>query len=207
MVLRKKIIFAMLNPQEMASYNPTVQEVLDFLEAHGIGYEIYTHPPLFTIDEALEYWKEIDRSHTDGTGPLHCKNLFMRNHKGNRHYLISYECHKNLDIHSLEHMLHQGKLSFASEERLMRCLGVRPGSVGMFGLIHDIDTTGADPKELFENGHRVKFFYDKALLGASHVSFHPCDNSATLVVRVADFLRFIDIWGGEAEALDMDNIG
>ena len=176
-----------------------IQRTLAWLDAHEIQYEVYYHPPLFTIEEALAYWKEIDSTH--------CKNLFMRNHKGNRHYLISYECHKNLDIHSLEHMLHQGKLSFASEERLMRCLGVRPGSVGMFGLIHDIDTTGADPKELFENGHRVKFFYDKALLGASHVSFHPCDNSATLVIRVADFQKFINIWGGEAEALDMDNIG
>ena len=170
--------------------------VLSFLESKGINYELYEHPALSSIEECLEYWGNIP----DAT---HCKNLFFRNHKGNRHYLVSMECHKNLDIHSLEHMLHQGKLSFASEERLMRCLGVRPGSVGMFGLIHDIDTTGADPKELFENGHRVKFFYDKALLGASHVSFHPCDNSATLVIRVADFQKFINIWGGEAEALDM----
>lgn len=188
----------------MAEYNETIQEVLDFLEAHSIAYEIYVHPPLFTIEEALEYWVQIDRSHTDGSGPVHCKNLFMRNHKGNRHYLISYDCHKQLDIHSLEHMLHQGKLSFGSEERLMRCLGVRPGSVGMFGLIHDMDLTDANPKELFENGHRMKFFYDSALLKATHVSFHPCDNTATVVISKDDFLRFISIWGGEAEALEIE---
>ena len=184
-------------------YNDTIREVLDFLEKHGIRYEIYTHPELFTIEEALEYWEKIDASHTDGTGPTHCKNLFMRNHKGNRHYLISYECHKQLDIHSLEHLLHQGKLSFGSPERLMRCLGVKPGSVGMFGLIHDMDLTGADPKELFDNGHRVKFFYDKDLLDATSVSFHPCDNTATVVISKDDFLKFLDIWGGEAEALDI----
>ncbi len=183
--------------------NPTIKAVLDFLSAHDIPYEIYTHPALFTIEEALEYWAKIDASHTDGTGPTHCKNLFMRNHKGNRHYLVSYECHKQLDIHSLEHMLHQGKLSFGSPERLERCLGVKPGSVGMFGLIHDMDLTDADPKELFENGHRVKFFYDSDLLKASSVSFHPCDNTATVVISKDDFLRFLDIWGGEAEALEM----
>ena len=200
-------------------YNETIQEVLDFLVRNSISYEIYTHPSLFTIEEALEYWAKIDASHTDGTGPTHCKNLFMRNHKGNRHYLISYECHKQLDVHGLEHLLHQGKLSFASPERLERCLGVKPGSVGMFGLIHDMDLTipkgndgdsgtmvpapGVDPKELFENGHRVKFFYDSALLEAPSVSFHPCDNTATVVISGADFRRFLEIWGGEAEALDI----
>jgi len=186
----------------MEQYNDTIQEVLDFLEEHGIRYEIYTHPELFTIEEALEYWRKIDASHTDGTGPTHCKNLFMRNHKGNRHYLVSYECHKHLDIHALEYMLRQGKLSFGSPERLGRCLGVKPGSVGMFGLIHDMNLDDADPKELFENGHRVKFFFDKDLLDAHSVSFHPCDNTATVVISKADYLRFLEIWGGEAEPID-----
>lgn len=188
----------------MEAYNDTIQEVLNFLDSNNIEYKIYTHPSLFTIEEALEYWKKIDESHTDGSGPTHCKNLFMRNHKGNRHYLISYECHKNLDIHSLEHMLHQGKLSFASPERMERCLGVKPGSVCMFGLIHDMDLKDADPKELFENGHRVKFFFDKELLEAKYVSFHPCDNTATVVISHEGFIRFLEIWGGEAEALEIE---
>ncbi len=108
-----------------------ILRTLSWLDAHGIRYEVHYHPPLFTIEEALAYWKDIDSTH--------CKNLFFRNHKGNRHYLVSFECHKNLDIHSLEHLLHQGKLSFASPERMERCLGVSPGSVCAFGLINDID--------------------------------------------------------------------
>lgn len=101
-------------------------------------------------------------------------------------------------------MLHQGKLSFASPERMERCLGVKPGSVCLFGLIHDIDLKDADPKELFDNGHRVKFFYDSELLNAKNVSFHPCDNTATVVISKEDFLKFIEIWGGEAEALTIE---
>lgn len=186
------------------SYNATIQKVLDFLDEHDIRYDIYTHPSLFTIEEALEYWNRIDASHTQGDGTVHCKNLFMRNHKGNRHYLISYNCHKNLDIHSLEHMLHQGKLSFASPERMERCLGVKPGSVCLYGLINDMDLKDADPKELFENGHRVKFFYDSELLKAKCISFHPCDNTATVVISKEDFIRFLEIWGGEAEALEIE---
>jgi len=172
-----------------------ITKTLNWLEEHGISYEVHYHPPLFTIEEALAYWKDIDSTH--------CKNLFMRNHKGNRHYLISFECHKNLDIHSLEHQLHQGKLSFASPERMERCLGVCPGSVCAFGLINDMDLKDADPKELFENGHRVKYYLDRDLLKSERVSFHPCDNRASVVLTKDDFLRFLDIWGGEVEWLDI----
>ena len=175
-----------------------MRRVRDFLESHGLRYEIHFHPPLFTIAEALEYWKDIDATH--------CKNLFMRNHKGNRHYLISFECHKELDIHSLEHMLHQGKLSFASAERMSRCLGLRPGSVSPFGLINDIDLAGADPRELFDNGHRVKLFLDADLRDAQRVSFHPCDNTASVVIAHDDFMKFLSLWGGEVEWLDRQKL-
>ena len=197
-----------------------MRRVRDFLEANNLPYEIYFHPPLSTIEKALEYWKDIKA--------VHCKNLFMRNHKGNRHYLISFECHKELDIHSLEHRLHQGKLSFASPERMSRCLGLRPGSVSPFGLINDqperrsafdggsapITSPGSlrslpanehsagSDKELFENGHRVKFYIDQDLMAADRISFHPCDNTASVVIAREDFLRFLEIWGGEYEWLD-----
>lgn len=175
--------------------NPRITEVLEFLQKHGLGYELHTHPPLPTIELALEYWKEIDSTH--------CKNLFFRNHKGNRHYLVVFECHKELAIHSLEHMLKQGKLSFASPERMERCLGLLPGSVSPLGLIHDMDLASANPKELFPNDHRVKLFLDKDLRSSEKISFHPCDNTASVVLSNADFMRFLGIWGGEYEWLDV----
>ncbi|MBO4264414.1 MAG: prolyl-tRNA synthetase associated domain-containing protein [Bacteroidales bacterium] len=176
--------------------SPRIQAVLDWLEAHGIPYEVYFHPPLPTIGEALAYWKDIDATH--------CKNLFFRNHKGNRHYLVSFECHKDLDIHALEHKLGQGKLSFASPERMERCLGVAPGSVCAFGLIHDIGiAASADPRELFDNGHRVKYFLDADLQKAERISFHPCDNTASVVLGRDMFLRFLSLWGGEYEWLEI----
>lgn len=176
------------------------QKTLDFLEEHGIGYELYTHPPLPTVKAALEYWKDVDATH--------CKNLFFRNHKGNRHYLMVLECHKEMDIHALEHKLRQGKLSFASEERMERCLGLKPGSVSPLGLINDIGVAAtANPKELYENGHRVKLFLDKDLKTAEKLSFHPCENTSGAVISNADFMRFLEIWGGEYEWLDINGEG
>ena len=179
--------------------NQRIDEVLLFLEEHSLEYELHTHPPLPTIELALEYWKEIDSTH--------CKNLFFRNHKGNRHYLVIFECHKELDIHSLEKSLHQGKLSFASAERMERCLGLQPGSVSLFGLIQDmnlVEREGVMQKELFENGHRVKLYLDSDLRDAERLSWHPCDNTASTVICNADFHRFLEIWGGEVEWLEIE---
>ena len=175
------------------------EKVEAFLEAHGIGFKTHHHPPLPTIELALEYWKDIDSTH--------CKNLFFRNHKGNRHYLVVFECHKELSIHTLEKSLHQGKLSFASQERMERCLGLLPGSVSPFGLINDMGLVGKDgtpaegvnAKELFENGHRVKLFLDSDLKDAEMVSFHPCDNTASTVISNEGLMKFLQIWGGEYE--------
>lgn len=172
------------------------EKVLNFLSANGIEYELYEHPALSSIEECLEYWGNIPDA-------VHCKNLFFRNHKGNRHYLVTFECHKNLDIHSLEHSLRQGKLSFASQERMLRCLDTTPGSVSAFGLINDMDLSSAAPKELFPNGHRIKYYIDKELANVTKISFHPCDNTASIVISGEDFLRFLSLWGGEVEWLEV----
>ena len=174
--------------------NPRIDEVLTFLEENGLDYKLHTHPPLPTIELALEYWKDIDSTH--------CKNLFFRNHKGNRHYLVVFECHKEMQIHSLEHMLKQGKLSFASAERMERCLGLLPGSVSPLGLIHDMKTEELT-KEHFPNGHRVKLFLDQDLKTSEKISFHPCDNTGSVVLSNAGFMLFLELWGGEYEWLDV----
>ena len=105
--------------------------VFDFLRRNGIEYDVYCHPEAPTIEIARQYWRR--------DGSKHCKNLFFRNHKGNRHYLVVFDCERSLAIHDLEHRLHQGKLSFASEQRMERYLGLRPGSVSPFGLINDAE--------------------------------------------------------------------
>lgn len=159
--------------------------VLAKLQELGISYKMYEHPPLPTVEIALEYWKSITATH--------CKNLFFRNHKGDKHYLVIIECHKILPIHDLEHMLHQGKLSFASPQRMEKHLGTTPGSVSLFGLLND-------------SSKEVKLFLDKDLKDAAQLSFHPNDNTASLVISNADFHKFIELWGGEYSYLDLSDL-
>ena len=79
------------------------QKVVDTLLGLGIDFDIKFHPPLGSIEESLAYWGKFEATH--------CKNLFFRNHKGNKHYLVIFECMHQMDIHDLEQRLHQGKLN------------------------------------------------------------------------------------------------
>ncbi len=157
------------------------KRVLDFLVKHDIYFDLYEHPPLDTIKIALEYWKNIDA--------MHCKNLFFRNHKGNRHYLVIIKDTTPFNIHSLEKQLQQGKLTFASEKRLEKYLGIKPGSVSPFGLINDTTC-------------HVHLFLDKQLQTAKKISFHPNDNTASIVIQYSDFLKFLKIMGNSYEYIN-----
>jgi len=158
------------------------QELYSLLESLGISYEYHEHPAAPTVDEAMKYWSGIDSGH--------CKNIFLRNHKGDRHYLVLlyYSC--QINIHDLEHKLHQGKLTFASQKRLMQYLGLTPGSVSPFGLIND-------------TSHHVHLFIDRNLLNHKRLSFHPNINTASLIIPADDFFKFLDHCGNSFEFVDL----
>lgn len=171
---------------------PREETVFRYLKEHGIPFTYYHHPEGKTIEQAMQWW------HDDGS--VHCKNVFMRNHKGNQHYLISFDCRQNLAIHDLEQRLKQqeqaagrpspGKLSFASPERMLKYLGLEPGSVSPFGLIND--------KE-----HHVILFLDKNLKRADTLSFHPNDCRSTVVIERAAFEKYLQETGNTIEWVDL----
>ena len=157
-------------------------KVFEWLDSHNITYTWYEHPEAPTIEIARQYWRN--------DGSKHCKNLFFRNHKGNRHYLVVLDCERDLDIHDLEKRLHQGKLSFASPQRMEKYLGLQPGSVSPFGLIND------------EENH-VHLFLDENLQNEESLSFHPNDNHATVVISNEEFMKYLSLVGNSYEFIEM----
>ncbi len=144
----------------------------------GIVYERYEHPPVATVEQATEHWAGIDAAH--------CKNLFLRNQKGDRHYLVILLHSKKADLRGVADQIGDGRLSFASPERLLAHLGLTPGSVSPFGLIHDVK-------------HQVRVVIDRELKSAARLSFHPNINTRTYVVSRADFSRFLDACGNPVQ--------
>ena len=162
--------------------NERISKVLDYLNGNNISHTWYTHPEAPTIEIARQHWLK--------DGSKHCKNLFFRNHKGNRHYLVVLDCERDLDIHDLEKRLHQGKLSFASPQRMEKYLGLQPGSVSPFGLINDTE-------------NHVHLFLDENLKNEQSLSFHPNDNHATVVISNGEFMRYLSLVGNAYEFIEL----
>jgi len=165
--------------QEMAAAEREVYEVLEGL---GVAFTRHPHPPVFTVEEAERYWAEIPATH--------CKNLFLRNARGSRHYLVILGHSKRADLRALSALLGDDKLSFASPDRLMRFLRLTPGAVSPFGLIH-------------ESARDVIVVLDADLAGTERIGFHPNVNTATMTLATVDFLRFLDTRGNIVRRLAM----
>lgn len=151
-------------------------KVYDFFKKIGISHTRHEHPPVYTVEEAAKYWGKIE-----GT---HCKNLFLRNNKGNRHYLVILEQSQKADLKKLADKTGAGKLSFASPERLHKYLGLDTGAVSPFGLIND-------------HNKEVVVVLDSSLKQADQINFHPNVNTATVTLSFADFMLFLDRCGHE----------
>lgn len=158
------------------------QKVYDILKELGIPYTRHEHPPVYTVEEAEQHWENI-------TG-AHCKNLFLRNKKGKKHYLVLVESRKRVDLKALTGRLGEDRLSFASPERMMRYLGLEPGAVSPFGLINDRENT-------------VVVIIDQELKEASHVNFHPNVNTATVGITFSDFEKFLSHCGNPIRHLSI----
>ncbi len=158
------------------------RDVLDALEGLGIPYVRHEHPPVATVEDAERHWA--------GLKGTHCKNLFLRNNRGNRHYLVIAPVTRGIDLRRLTLHLGEDRLSFASPERLKRLLGLEPGAVSPFGLIND-------------GGREVRVVLDRSLKDSAFLGFHPNVNTATLEISLADFERFLASCGNPVRWLEL----
>jgi Ala-tRNA(Pro) deacylase len=150
------------------------QEVAGCLARLRIAFTRHGHPPVFTVEEAEQHWRGIPATH--------CKNLFLRNAKATRHYLVIVAHHKTVNLKELAGRIGDDRLSFGSPDRLRRVMGLEPGSVSPFGLIHD-------------SAREVIVVLDADLQGAGRLGFHPNVNTATITLAAADFSRFLESTG------------
>lgn len=148
-----------------------MNNIYEILKKLDIAYKKYEHPAVFTCEDAEIHYKDIKGGHS--------KNLFLRDKKGHKHFLVTFESHKNLDIKSFEQKINEHKLGFASPERLKKYLELTPGSVSPFGLIND-------------EKQEVEVFIDTDLITHEKVHFHPNINTATLELTSSDFKKFLD---------------
>lgn len=157
------------------------EKLYELLDSLGIKYVRYEHKPVYTVEEA-------DNLDIDIPGQ-HCKNLFLRNKKGNIHYLVLADSKKYIDLKALSKEIGSSGLSFASEERLKKYLGLKTGAVSPFGLINDVEK-------------QVIVLIDKGLTDKDLVNFHPNVNTATIGLSYKDLEKFIKWHGNKYVYID-----
>jgi Ala-tRNA(Pro) deacylase len=153
-----------------------------FLADHHIEYERYDHPAVFTVEDVKRLVPPLPAAKT--------KNLFLRDQKGRRHFLVIVPADKQVAIKALHEVIGSSRLSFGSASRLKKYLGVDPGSVTLFALINDRD-------------REVELIVDESLWQQEAFQFHPLVNTSTLVVSRKNLKRFLDLTGHEAKMLEV----
>lgn len=150
------------------------EKIISKLDELNIKYELAEHKAVFTMDE----YNGIGINDNDEI----CKNLFLRDYKGNRHMLVVIRGSKNADLVLIRNEINSSRLSFASGERMKKHLNVTTGSVSPLGIIND----GNDA---------VEVYFDRDLKDADRLGFHPNDNTATIFLSFADINRYIESTG------------
>jgi len=157
-----------LDNGELAGNHRTVEERLSGL---GIEFQTIEHAAMRTVADS----KALREGMTGGFS----KNLFVRNKKG-KMWLVTLCEDTQIDLRDLGDRIGAGRISFCSEDRLMRFLGVIPGAVTPLAVINDVDL-------------QVTAVVEQRLLDEDPLHFHPCDNTMTtslnrdgLLVYMAD---------------------
>jgi Ala-tRNA(Pro) deacylase len=145
-----------------------VYKVLNELD---IVYEVFEHEPIYTAQQ-LKIIKDVAKGN-------HCKNLFLRNSKGDKYYLVVVRDDKAVDLKDLSNQIGSSRLSFASPERLYNTLGLTPGSVNPFSIIND-------------KNKEVQLYIDKDVLDGQNLNFHPNINTKMVNIELEGFKKFLD---------------
>lgn len=147
-----------------------INKVTNYLSQLGISYQLIRHPAVVTTEESRQI------IHIDGC--MSCKSLYVKDKKSDRCFLVVLPFDKRADMRGLASYVGCAKFEFATEERLFEDLRVHRGSVSPFAFLNE----GDRPAPLL---------IDAEVWNAPKVKFHPCDNTATVVLDGCDLHKFL----------------
>ena len=160
----------------------TPQELLRILDQKKISYQLFHHPPLYTVEDTL-------RERGDLAGSF-IKNLYLRDRHGAMALIVCLN-QREVNLQRLRRAIGYKRLSFASSERLMSDLGVKSGSVSPFALVN------AQPNVL-------KLFVDQALCHDELTNLHPLTNEMTVQLPLRSWVELCEGWGFKIHWINFD---
>lgn len=158
----------------------TPEQLFAYLSELGIAVETVEHPPFFTVDEGRDWHHKIPG--------LHCKNLFLKDHKG-KLWLVTMPADKRADLAAICKRAGTGRLSFGKPDLLLEKLGIPPGSVTPFAMVNN-------------HSKDVTMILDVDIVAADTMNCHPLHNAASTALKSADLLKFLRSLGVEPITVD-----
>lgn len=152
-------------------------EIYHYLSERNIAYETMEHKAVYNMEELAA----VELPHSE----CYAKNLFVRDDKKRKYYLITVMGKKRVDLKEFRRQHGLRALSFASEEELRTILGLTPGSVSPFGILNNI-------------GGVVHFYLDESFRDGN-IAVHPNDNTATVWLSANSLMKLIKEHGNIAE--------
>jgi Ala-tRNA(Pro) deacylase len=159
----------------------TPEDLFAKLADLGIETTTVTHPPAFTVEEGEQYV-----GHLPG---VHIKNLFLCDAK-KKMWLVVAPWDRKVDLTALPDKIGGGRMSFGSADRLLRVLGVTPGSVTPFTVINDPTA-------------QVQVILDADMMKADLINAHPLINTMTTTIRATDLMQFLAACGHQPRLVDL----
>jgi Ala-tRNA(Pro) deacylase len=104
------------------------------------------------------------------------KNLLLCNTQKTKFYMLIMPGDKKFLTKNLSQQINSARLSFADGAYMEQFLNITPGSLSIFGLMHDKD-------------NNVQLVIDKDVLENEYFGCHPCINTSTLKIKTSDIMN------------------
>ncbi|MCH5156837.1 MAG: hypothetical protein J1G02_03050 [Clostridiales bacterium] len=149
-----------------------INKVTSYLDSIGVSYELLRHEAVVTTEESARV------IHVDGC--MSCKSLYVKDKKSDNFYLVVLPADKRANMRGLASYVGCAKFEFATEDKLFEDLQVHRGSVSPFAFLNE------------REGYSVPLLIDQQVWNAPKVKFHPCDNTATVVLSSNGLRNFLE---------------
>lgn len=158
------------------------EKVMLTLNDLDITYDIISHPPALTTEEADFFIQGMEGVRT--------KTMFLTNKKKTSFYLLIMDDKKRLDMDSFKDIVQANRIKMSSSDTLFEKMSLPPGVVSPFGLLNNKDKD-------------IQIFMDEAIKDEEIMTFHPNTNERTIFIKTTDLLRFLESIGYKVKFINL----
>ena len=158
--------------------------VYDLLDSLEVAYQRIDHEAAMTMEACAAIDEMLDA--------VICKNLLLCNRQCTDFYMLMIPGSKVFKTSILSKKIGSSRLSFAAPEYMEAYLDITPGSLSVLGLMND-------------KQNKVKLLIDADVLKGEYFGCHPCINTSSLRIKIADLMdKIIPAMGHEPAIVELE---